>query len=167
MTTLEHTALGARSKHGGAKVGVPPPLIFLVLLGCGIALQRWILVLEIPLPHWPRLIAGAGIAIAGVATTISARLWFKRTGQDPRPWRPSPELLVEGVYRYTRNPMYLGITLLELGLGIAIDNGWIAALAPVALSIVHWLAVRPEEAYLTEKFGERYLKYKATVRRYL
>jgi len=59
------------------------------------------------------------------------------------------------------------MTLFELGIGIALGNGRIAALAPVGLVIVHFFAVRPEEAYLTEKFGESYLGYKKTVRRYL
>jgi protein-S-isoprenylcysteine O-methyltransferase Ste14 len=54
-----------------------------------------------------------------------------------------------------------------LGLGIALGNGWIAALAPLALLVVHVIAVRPEETYLTEKFGESYLRYKTAVRRYL
>jgi protein-S-isoprenylcysteine O-methyltransferase Ste14 len=88
-------------------------------------------------------------------------------GPGSQPWLPSPELLVEGIYRYTRNPMYLGMTLLQLGLGIALDNGWIALFAPVALLIVPFLAVRPEEAYLAEKFGESYRRYCETVRRYL
>jgi protein-S-isoprenylcysteine O-methyltransferase Ste14 len=63
--------------------------------------------------------------------------------------------------------MYLGLSLFQLGLGIALGNAWIAALAPLALAIVHVLAVRPEEAYLTEKFGDPYLRYIARVRRYL
>ena len=76
-------------------------------------------------------------------------------------------LLVEGIYGRTRNPMYLGITLFQLGLGVALGNGWIAALAPLGLAIVHVLAVRAEEAYLEERFGESYLHYTASVRRYL
>ena len=167
MTTSQDVVFTARSKHGGAKVGFPPPLVFLGLLGCGVALGRWLLPFAIPIPYGPRLIAGTATALAGLTMVLSARIWFKRTGQDPKPWRPSPELLVKGIYRHTRNPMYVGITLFQLGLGVALDNGWIAAFAPVALVIVHFLAVRPEEAYLTEKFGESYLRYRAAVRRYL
>jgi protein-S-isoprenylcysteine O-methyltransferase Ste14 len=107
------------------------------------------------------------IAIAGLMMVITARVWFKRTGQNPVPWKPSPELLVQGVYRRTRNPMYVGVTLFQLGLGVALDNLWISVLAPIGLVIVHFIAVRPEEAYLAEKFGESYLRYKASVRRYL
>lgn len=156
-----------QSKYGGAKVHFPPPLVFLVLTGVGVAMQRWIWQLSLPLALWPRVIAGALVALGGLLMVNAARIWFKRTGQDPAPWRPSPELIVKGIYRYTRNPMYAGATLFQLGLGIGLANGWIAALAPIGLVIVHFLAVRPEEAYLTEKFGESYLRYKAAVRRYL
>ena len=63
--------------------------------------------------------------------------------------------------------MYAGMTLFQIGVGIAAGNGWIAALAPISLLLVHFIAVRPEEAYLEEKFGESYTRYKASVRRYL
>jgi protein-S-isoprenylcysteine O-methyltransferase Ste14 len=156
----------AQSKYGGAKVRFPPPLIFLALVGAAVAVQRSIWPMAIRLGFWSRLVGGVA-ALAGLAMVIAARLWFRRTGQNPVPWTPSPELLVRGVYRYTRNPMYVGVTLFQFGLGAAIDNLWISALAPIGLAIVHFIAVRPEEAYLTEKFGESYLRYKAAVRRYL
>jgi len=157
----------AQSQRGGARVGFPPPFVFLGLILVGLALQQGPWPLVLPVGSGPRWSAGAGTALAGVLLVLNARLWFFRTGQHPAPWRPSPELLVQGVYRFTRNPMYLGLTLFQLGLGIALGNGWIAALAPLSLGIVHWLAVRPEEAYLTEKFGDPYRRYSARVRRYL
>src|SRR5258708_2686524 len=141
----------AQNKYGGARVRVPPPLVFLALIATGVGANRWICPVAIGLPLWPR-ITGATIALAGIAMVIAARVWFTRTGQSPIPWKPSPELLVQGVYRRTRNPMYLGVTLFQLGLGLAIANLWIAALAPVALVIVNFIAVRPEETYLIEKF---------------
>jgi protein-S-isoprenylcysteine O-methyltransferase Ste14 len=92
---------------------------------------------------------------------------FRRTGQDPAPWKPSPSLILDGPYRFSRNPIYTGMTLVQLGVGISAGNGWIVLLAPLALLIVHVTAVLPEEAYLGERFGESYLRYKESVRRYL
>lgn len=157
----------AQSKQGGAKVRFPPPFVFLGLFLGGLILQHWLLTLPVPIESWPRLGVGSAVIIGGVALVLNARLWFLRTGQQPAPWLPSPELLVQGIYRHTRNPMYLGLTLFQTGIGIATGNAWIALLAPLSLLIVHFLAVRPEEAYLTEKFGNAYLTYTRNVRRYL
>lgn len=102
----------------------------------------------------------------GLALILWAVRWHRRTGQDPAPWKPSPSLLFVGPYRFTRNPMYVGMMALQIGVGMALVNAWVCFLAPASLWIVHWIAVLPEEAYLAQKFGEPYLRYKASVRRY-
>jgi protein-S-isoprenylcysteine O-methyltransferase Ste14 len=63
--------------------------------------------------------------------------------------------------------MYIGVTCIQLGLGLAVNNLWISLLAPLSLLAVHFIAVRPEERYLTEKFGADYKAYLRSVRRYL
>jgi protein-S-isoprenylcysteine O-methyltransferase Ste14 len=156
-----------RSKHGGARVRFPPPVVFLALVAVGVAIERWLWPISIPVVSWLRIASGSVVAVFGLLLAVAANRWFKRTGQDPAPWKPSPELIVQGVYRHTRNPMYVGMTLLQLGLGIAIDDPWVAGLAPLGLALVHFIAVRPEERYLEEKFGESYLRYASKVRRYL
>ena len=156
-----------QSPQGGANVRFPPPLVLLGLIGLGVLLQLWVRPIVLPFGGWPRIAGGTLLAISGFALVLAARLWFRRTGQDPRPWRPSPELLVRGIYRHTRNPMYVGMTLLQVGLGVALGNPWIGILAPMTLLLIHFIAVRPEEDYLSDKFGDSYARYKATVRRYL
>jgi protein-S-isoprenylcysteine O-methyltransferase Ste14 len=146
-----------RSKSGGARVRFPPPFVFLAATGVGVALQHLVAPLALGL-------AGAVRVTAGVAW---AAVLFRRTGQDPAPWKPSPTMIAQGPYKLTRNPMYVGMTLIELGVGVAVNDPWIALLAPVALLGVHVIAVLPEEAYLLERFGEDYAKYRARVRRYL
>lgn len=157
----------AQSKHGGAKVRAPPPFVYLGMIIGGALLQRSPWALWLPFAPWLRVVAGSVFALSGLVMVLSARAWFTRTGQDPAPWKPSPELLVQGIYRHTRNPMYVGLSVFQLGLGVALGNLWIAAFAPIALIVVHFSAVRAEEAYLSEKFGDRYLRYQAAVRRYL
>jgi protein-S-isoprenylcysteine O-methyltransferase Ste14 len=152
---------GARSAQGGARVRVPPPLVFLaaIVLGAFLPGLR---------PSFARSApAGAVVLLLGLGLGFWAVGWFRRTGQDPKPWMPSPELILRGPYRFSRNPMYVGMTLFTMGLGGLLARGFIVLLAPVALWLVHRLAVLPEEAYLTEKFGDAYLAYKARVRRYL
>jgi protein-S-isoprenylcysteine O-methyltransferase Ste14 len=149
----------------GASVRFPPPLIYIGFIVLGALLQYAIAPIPFPGGAWIRII-GVLIVAAGLVLIFSALAPFRRTGQDPKPWTPTPELIVEGPYRWTRNPMYVGLTCILLGLGLALNNLWISLLAAAALLIVHFIAVLPEEKYLNEKFGRSYAEYRAKVRRY-
>lgn len=155
------------TKPKGARVRFPPPLVFLAGLWSGIAVDRWLVPTQLPIPSALRITIGIAIAACGVATVLSARLLFLRTRQCPTPWSPTPELILSGPYRFTRNPMYVGITTFLVGIALLTDVVWIAAGGFVALACVHLIAVRPEEAYLSEKFGADYRVYTRRVRRYL
>jgi len=149
----------------GADVRLPP----IRLVSLGFTAFGALLHFVAPIPFsgsW--LVRSGGIAavVAGVAMAASARNLFARTGQNPRPWTPTPKLVLEGPYRFTRNPMYVGIAAIQIGLGLAVGALWISLLAPVSLAIVHVTAVRREERYLSEKFGREYDDYRARVRRY-
>jgi protein-S-isoprenylcysteine O-methyltransferase Ste14 len=157
---------GAQSKHGGARVRIPPPLVFVGWIGVGVLLRWLVEPVELPLGVAAR-VGGAILIVAGFALGGWGFGLFKRTGQDPAPWKPSPTLVIAGPYRFTRNPMYVGMTAIQIGIGVCAANVWIVALAPVALLVVHVTAVCPEEAYLAERFGHDYARYKTTVRRYL
>jgi protein-S-isoprenylcysteine O-methyltransferase Ste14 len=152
-----------QSRQGGARVRVPPPLTFAAAIVVGFFLPG----LRLQGHHAGRIAAGALLLAAGLALGFPAVARFRRTGQDPAPWKPTPELVFEGPFRYTRNPMYVGMVLLTLAAAAFSGRGFIALLAPVALAVVHYTAVLREEAYLSSKFGEPYLAYKAKVRRYL
>lgn len=156
-----------KSNERGADVRLPPPLVFLVSLLLGVALRYAVAPLAVPgggsVLRW----AGVAIVLGGLAMGIPARRLFARTGQDLKPWTPSPELLLSGPYRFTRNPMYVGLTIVQIGLGLVFNNLWICVLAPFSLLVVHFTAILPEERYLTEKFGGSYKAYQEKIRRYL
>jgi protein-S-isoprenylcysteine O-methyltransferase Ste14 len=154
------------STERGADVHFPPPLVFLGFTLLGVVLRHTVGPIPFPETFSVRLL-GVLVLIAGVGTILSARTLFVRSGQSPIPWKPTPELIFRGPYRFTRNPMYVGITTIQAGLGVALGNVWISVLAPVALLTVHFIAVLPEERYLAEKFGASYREYRARVRRYL
>jgi protein-S-isoprenylcysteine O-methyltransferase Ste14 len=151
----------------GARVRVPPPLVFAACTLSAVALHNLVMPLRLPAPRLLTVALGIGIALLGVATTASARILFLRTGQCPTPWSPTPSLIARGPYRFTRNPMYVGITTLLVGIGVAFNVLWISLFALAALTIVHFIAVVREEAYLAAKFGASYASYAARVRRYL
>jgi protein-S-isoprenylcysteine O-methyltransferase Ste14 len=151
----------------GAAVAIAPPLFYLGAVLVGVIVHEFVLRLDLGLSAAARIGAGAVAAFLGLALVIGAIGLFRRTGQDPRPWESTPAIVSTGVYRLTRNPMYLGMTLLQAAIGIALANGWIIILVPVALAFVHALVVRHEEAYLEHKFGDEYMRYKASVRRWI
>lgn len=153
----------------GAAVRFPPPVLPLATIVAGEALDRWWpLAVGFDLPTPERYWAG-GVAIA--VTVLVLGLWpvvkFRRSGQSELPWRPTSLILDDGPYRYTRNPMYLQMVLVCLGLAVILSNAWILVLTPLCAWALYWFAIRPEEAYLEHKFGDGYRDYKRSVRRWL
>jgi protein-S-isoprenylcysteine O-methyltransferase Ste14 len=151
----------------GARVRFPPPLIFALSTLAGVAVHYSVHSGHVPIARTASLVAGIAVIVLGVSLVLSARIWFVRTGQSPVPWKPTPSLIAEGPYRFTRNPMYVGVTLIQIGLGLALDIAWVSLFAPLSLLVVHWIAVVREEEYLAGKFGAAYDAYRARVRRYL
>ena len=155
------------AERDAAAVTVPPPAIFAAMIVIG-------LVLHFAVREWPttldvvqRITAGTVLVLAGGALIAGAFRWFRKTGQDPAPWKPTPAIVVSGPYRFTRNPMYVGMTVITAGIGLYANTSWIVVLAPVGLVLVHFLAVVREEAYLARKFGDAYNAYCRSVPRYL
>lgn len=167
MATKDATSKGT-AQGKGAKVRIAPPLVFLFCAVLGFFLPRLLgFDVAIPLSRTQGLVIAGLLALFGAGLILWAGGLFQRTGQDPRPWLESPELIISGIYRYTRNPMYVAMALIQTAIGIGLCNGLILALVPVALTIVFLGAVRPEEAYLREKFGDAYRDYTRSVRRWL
>ncbi|MGZ3442819.1 MAG: methyltransferase family protein, partial [Polyangia bacterium] len=155
------------SKQGGARVRFPPPLVFVALIAIGVGLRYVVLPPPLPLGRMTLVVVGAILAAGALLLGGSAFGLFKKSGQNPKPWTPAPSLVLQGVYRFTRNPMYVSMALLQIAIGLMLANLWVIVLAAVSLLVVHYIAVLPEEAYLDEKFGESYRQYKKSVRRYL
>ena len=151
----------------GAAVRIAPPLVYLGGVIVGVALHAFVMPLPIGLSTGLRIAVGVAGAMLGLVFMGGAIGLFRRTGQDPKPWEPTPEIISAGVYRITRNPMYVGMALLQIAIGVGLANWWIIILVPVVLAIVQATAVRHEEDYLERKFGGEFTRYKASVRRWL
>lgn len=152
-------------KHAG--VVVPPPLIYAGTLALALAVDHLAGGPGFPLARVWRLGAGGVLFAAGLAIPLIASMLFKLAGTDVRPWKPSSALVTTGVYRYTRNPMYLGMSLAFAGLAVMADSVVaLAALVPLLAVITHAVILR-EERYLESVFGDAYRGYKARVRRWL
>jgi protein-S-isoprenylcysteine O-methyltransferase Ste14 len=151
----------------GAKVRFPPPLVLLGAIIAGVIVQRMATPLSLQVAAGLRLAVAILILVCGTSLVVSVRIWFTRTRESPIPWKPTPELILQGPYRFTRNPMYVRVTLFVIGFGLTVNNLWISLFAALALMAVHFIAVLPEERYLAEKFGESYRNLLARVRRYV
>jgi protein-S-isoprenylcysteine O-methyltransferase Ste14 len=100
-----------------------------------------------------------------LALTTFRVLSRAHTPVDPR--RPTTALVTEGPFRYSRNPIYVALTLLYLGVAFLVNALWILLLAMPALVVLHYGVIAREEAYLARKFGTAYHQYTAQVRRWL
>jgi protein-S-isoprenylcysteine O-methyltransferase Ste14 len=112
---------------------------------------------------------GLGIALLllGLAIAIPARRTLRAAGTNVDPMRPATAIVTSGPYRYSRNPLYVALTLLYSGLTLMFDTWWgIVLLLPV-LWLMHQGVVLREERYLERKFGEAYRQYRSSVRRYV
>ncbi len=150
----------------GAAVRFPPPLVPLIALAVGAAIQALLGPLPNPLTGASRYLVGGVLFVTGVAILLAANGHFRKTGQDPKPWKASPELIGGGIYAWTRNPMYLGMGVVQTALGIAAANVWLVLLVPLSGLAIYRIAIRHEEAYLEDKFGAPYTEYKQQVRRW-
>jgi protein-S-isoprenylcysteine O-methyltransferase Ste14 len=144
-----------------------PPMIWAI--GAAISALVHYFVIRLPMASSYRVCLVCGILLVIVAPTLalSAVVAFKKAGTNVDPAEPALTIVRGGPYRFTRNPMYLALCLLQVALGFFL-NDWITLLfvAPLALILNYGVIVR-EERYLTAKFGEPYLELKRDVRRWI
>ncbi len=147
---------------------VLPPMLLLAALIAAIVLD-WIPLhfLAPPVGLNVQVIAGLLIEGAGIWLAWSARALFEREGTNVVPTRPALKIVTAGPYRFTRNPMYLGIVLMLLGVSLVFSLEWGVILTPVLWLTLDRMIVPREEAYLTAKFGDEYRALLTQTRRWL
>ena len=151
--------------HEGPGIPVHPPVVYLAALLIGVGLDYLWPISPVP-DRWPE-VAGIVVIAAGIAS-MPLVLWrFHRAGTTFDARKPASALIVDGPYRFSRNPAYVAMTLWYLGIGLILDNGWISLLVLPLLVIMDRWVVPKEERHLEAKFGEEYVQYRAKVRRWL
>ncbi len=119
------------------------------------------------LPGPWRYIAGIVIVIAAGVIVLPALIRFRRAGTPFDVRKPASTLVTDGPYRFSRNPAYVALTLLYIGVALLLDSGWVLIFAvPLLLVMDQWVVLK-EERHLEAKFGEQYRRYKSAVRRWL
>ena len=142
-----------------------PPLLYLAAF-LVVLLLRWIRPWPILPPHLVPWV-GIGLLLVGLAIGIPGRLALRSAGTSVKPTQPTTAIVMRGPYRFTRNPLYVGLTCFFVGLTLAFDTGWGFVVLVPLLVVMHFGVVRREESYLERKFGEEYRQYRGRVRRYL
>ena len=153
----------AQSDSSGAIA--PPPLIALAVIALGVVLGLLWPVDLIAAP-WQYIVGGITIA-ASLLFVASAFRLFRRAHTPVPNYRTPTTLVTDGVYIISRNPIYLSMMLLIIGLAITLDNIWLFALAAVFQQIIRWGVIAREENYLSAKFGEDYSAFMQRTRRWI
>jgi protein-S-isoprenylcysteine O-methyltransferase Ste14 len=155
----------AETENDSPGVIALPPVIFGAFLMAG-------LVPEYLFP-WPvmaqtgQYIAGGIVIAASFVLMPGAVRGFRRAETHLDVRKPTSAIITDGPYRISRNPIYMSMLLLYLGIGIMIDGVWILLLAAPLVLVIQYGVILREEAYLERKFGEAYLTYKQSVRRWI
>lgn len=146
---------------------ISPPVAFgLAILG------MWLMKRYIPSGHYSlpyQSAAAAALVVIGVLAVICSLRLFARAGTTPNPMAPgnATELVTSGVYRVSRNPMYLGDAIMLLGVAVWFGSWFAFVWLGAFILYIDRLQIRAEEAALTARFGDRYARYQREVRRWL
>jgi protein-S-isoprenylcysteine O-methyltransferase Ste14 len=151
----------------GAKVKFPPPLIYLGGLAVGTAAGRLLNLPNLGLEPETRALLGGVFMFAGLVLSGAGAGLFLRRGTAIIPFKPATCLVTSGIYRWTRNPMYVGMALFYLGLAALSNSLPALVLLPLVLLIIQMQVIAREEAYLERAFGDEYVAYKRHVRRWI
>ena len=145
-----------------------PPVIPYSTLAVACLLQ-WLepLGLLVQLGLMMREVTGAAIFAVGMAMMIAGHRAMARHGTNVNPLRPTTALVTDGVFRYTRNPLYVGVSIALCGIALVAALDWVLVLIIPAFVLLHFAVVMREERYLEHKFGDAYRRYKQRVPRYL
>jgi protein-S-isoprenylcysteine O-methyltransferase Ste14 len=149
----------------GADVHVPPPLVYAGTLAAAWAIDR-LVPLRMPESRWRKGV-GWGLVVVGQALGGAGAAIFRRHQTSVIPGRPAAAMVTTGPYVYTRNPMYLGLTVAYAGGSLVLGTWWAAMALPAVVAYIDRNVIRREEAYLRERFGDEYEQFSAHTRRWV
>jgi len=151
--------------HPNINKNIHPPIVALIFIGIG-----FLLGFVIPFPFIaPDLLQNIGLALTfiGFLCGAGAFIEFRKARTTLNPHGSVSQIVTTGIYRFTRNPIYLGFLLMVVGLPLNSGFYWGILLAPFYVVTMNRLVIEREEAYLEKKFKEQYTGYKSRVRRWI
>ncbi len=152
-------------KKDTPSVIAPPPLIFLSGLILG-GIVSWFYPIQM-LPGGLAVIFGNLLFLVGIGVIAIIYLQMRKAKTNIEPWKPTTKILDTGFYGYSRNPIYVAMILIYLGVSCFFNFVWFLAFLPLSWLTIHFGVILREEKYLESKFGDEYLDYKKRVRRWI
>ncbi|MEE9422173.1 MAG: isoprenylcysteine carboxylmethyltransferase family protein [Gammaproteobacteria bacterium] len=146
-----------------ANVIAPPPIIFAVSILIGSLLDK-----VVPLGAWKISGTIPGVLLIGTGILLAATCirYFRKAGTTANPYSATEAISSSGPYRFSRNPMYLSLGLIQLGISLLLNSVWVMVMILPALIVLHYGVILREERYLEAKFTDQYRQYKNRVRRW-
>ena len=155
---------GAKQRdHAG--VAFHPPLLLVASLGVGFLL-RWLAPLPV-LTSKVFVMSGPAIVVLSFGIFFWAASTVLRGHASIPTNKPTDAIVAGGPFRFSRNPIYLSMILLHIGVGAWTKSLWFFVLAAISVALLTWGVILREERYLERKFGDEYLSYKSRVRRWI
>jgi protein-S-isoprenylcysteine O-methyltransferase Ste14 len=149
----------------GPDVRVPPPLVYAAPLAAAWAVDR-LLPWRMPGSRW-RTGAGIALLVAGQVVSTAGVRTFRKAGTSVIPRRSASAMVTTGPYVYTRNPMYLGMTVSYVGGSLLLGTWWAPLVLPGVVAFVDRNVIRREEAHLRNRFGDEYEQFSRHTRRWI
>lgn len=151
-----------------AAVIAPPPLLTLLSIAAGAIVDHFKpFPLIRNLDFGPRVALCAAILLAGASVVFTAIRQFVRHHEHPSPYEPTNAIVSTGIYRFTRNPIYVGFLIVVIAAAIGFNSWWVLlSIVPLFLLLQFGVVLR-EETYLSAKFGAVYDDYRRRVRRWI
>jgi protein-S-isoprenylcysteine O-methyltransferase Ste14 len=150
-----------------AAIRIPPPVFFFICLAFGLLLEYFFHLRFINISTMPRIVVGLIFIFISGCFAGSAFFVLIKNKTTFNTAKSTIKIVKDGAYRFSRNPLYLSLLLLLSGIAVLMSSTWLLLTIPILYMLFLYQAVKPEEKYLSEKFGEEYLEYAARVRRWL
>ena len=144
---------------------VLPPAWFFVSIILMVGLHLGLPIKQLFLP--PITYGGIGLILMGIVIVLVCDYLFRQKNTTIKPFQESSYLVREGLFSYSRNPIYLGMIIVLIGVWIVLGSLSPLLVIPIFTGLIQEVFIKPEEKMLEEKFGEEYRKYQAKVRRWV
>jgi protein-S-isoprenylcysteine O-methyltransferase Ste14 len=155
------------TKRDSPGVYIPPPLFYVLIFLAAVFAQKKVLINDSLFHLQITKMTGMLFLIISLLFLITSLKKFFQSKNTLILIKPASSLQTNGIYRISRNPMYVGLAAMYLGISCLIGNWWNIILFPILLLVIQKYIIKREEKYLERAFGQKYLDYKNRVRRWL